>query len=279
MNHAIVPFLPHELNNVYSSCIGTFIKTSCSVVTFNGGLTTALVPVIKGSLQSTITMGCGKHLDFLNIDFNAISQQLGVKVFTSLSVVSVLVDITAKSLLSPNSSVKKLGASDCTSDKITPIVNQIKNILVTASAQIKGLNGLTVELILAANGSTMSVGDCATLCGKAVICIFDAVTAMLKVVVAGQSKAVIAICIDLCVSVGAFLKVCCDVVSFNGGLSVALLPVIKTSLAICISLGSSCTDAFGFLSVDFTQLAKDLGVTLGGVVSATTLVSLPVHRG
>ncbi|ESK96492.1 hypothetical protein Moror_7000 [Moniliophthora roreri MCA 2997] len=256
------------------ACIGTFIKTACSVVTFNGGLITALVPVIKGSLHATIKMGCGKDLDFLNIDFQSISQQLGVQVVTSLSVVSVLIDITAK--ISPlTDQLKNLRASDCTSDKITPIVKQIKDILVAASAQIKGLNGLTVNLILAANGATMSVGDCATLCGKAVICIFDAVSAMLKVVVAGQSKAVIAICIDLCVSVGTFLKVCCDVVSFNGGLSVALLPVIKTSLGVCISLGSSCTSAFGFLGVDFTQLAKDLGVTLGGAVSATTLVSLP----
>ncbi|KAK7061002.1 hypothetical protein VNI00_000737 [Paramarasmius palmivorus] len=256
------------------ACIGTFIKTSCSVVTFNGGLLTALVPVIKGNLHSTIKLGCGQHLDFLNIDFKSVSQQLGVQVVSTLSIVAILNDATSK--IGPLADqLKKFGASDCTSDKVTPIVKQIKDILVAATASVKGLSGLTVDLILANNGATMSVNDCATLCGKVVICIFDAVSAMLKVVVAAQSKAVIAICIDLCVTVGVFLKGCCDIVTFNGGLTVVLLPVVKSSLGVCISLGSSCTSAFTFLNIDFTQLAKDLGVTLGGAASATTLVSLP----
>jgi hypothetical protein len=85
-----------RFSNSSSACIGTFIKTSCSVVTFNGGLLTALVPVIKGNLHSTIKLGCGQHLGFLNIDFKSVSQQLGVQVVSTLSIVAILNDATSK---------------------------------------------------------------------------------------------------------------------------------------------------------------------------------------
>ncbi|KAJ8095323.1 hypothetical protein PM082_010546 [Marasmius tenuissimus] len=167
-----------------------------------------------------------------------------------------------------------LGADDCTADKVKAIVEEIKGIIVTAKGQISVLAGLGVDVVLAGNaGVAISIDECAKLCGQVAIGIFTSCSAILKVAVSVELEVIKPIYADLCVSVGDFLKSCCDVVTFNGGLTAVLVPAIKASLGVCIDLG--VTGSFGFLGIDFKALGVELGIQVGAAVGGTAVVSLP----
>ncbi|KAL0572799.1 hypothetical protein V5O48_009164 [Marasmius crinis-equi] len=277
--------------------VAVFLKSCCDVITFDGGLVVALIPVIKSSLGVCIKLGATDAFGFLGIDFGKLAVELGITVggaVVATATTSVLASATSTSVASGSAGsstsgtvtvsvvtifkecssklgplvdkLANLGAKDCTSQNVKAIVDEIKGVIVATKGRVSGLAGLGVEVVLAGNGGVaISIDECAKLCGQIVIGIFTACSAVLKVVVAAELRDVKLICVDLCICVGDFLKTCCGVVTFNGGLTAALVPVIKGSLSICVDLG--VTDSFGFLGIDFGHL--------GGAVGGAVLVSLP----
>ncbi|KAL0576260.1 hypothetical protein V5O48_005704 [Marasmius crinis-equi] len=255
--------------------LGSFIQISCGLVAVEGGLLAVVTPLIKTSLGVCITLGITSAFEFCGIDFVQLGLDLGISagatlaVGASVSIVTIINECTAKvgPLLDQ---LKGLGADDCTSDNIGAIVVQIKDILVSATVQVKGLIGATVDVALASDaGVSISVSDCAKLVGDFSISLFVCIDAVLKVVVSAEIDAVISVFAELGVCIGDLLNACCSVVTFDGTLVAVLVPIIKASLGVCITLG--CTDAFGFLGIDFNALATELGIAVG----TTVVVSLP----
>ncbi|KAK1232926.1 hypothetical protein PQX77_003939 [Marasmius sp. AFHP31] len=235
------------------------------------------------SLVVCIQLGATDAFSFLGLDFGKLAVQLGIPVAVggtltgtvggsgNVSIVVILNDCLSK--LSPLiEKLKGLGADDCATDKVKAIVEEIKEILVTAKGQISVLACLGVDVVLAGNaGVVISIGGCAKLCGQVAIGVFASCSSILKVAVSAELEVIKSICADLCVSVGDFLKSCCDVVSLNGGLAAVLVPVIKTSLGVCIDLG--VTGFFGFLGIDFKALSTELGIQVGALSIAEALQS------
>ncbi|KAL0575727.1 hypothetical protein V5O48_006240 [Marasmius crinis-equi] len=251
-------------------CIGDFVKSCTQVVTFDGGLVAVLTPLIQTSLSLCVTLGIKDNFEFLNIDWTQIGV-IGVGVGATVSIVTIINNATT-TVTPLIDTLKGLSAQDCTADKIGGIVIEIKAVLSFAIEQIKVLVGASVEVVLASgSGAVISVGDCATLVGGLVTLIFEAVAAVLKIVVTAESKAVIAIFSELCILVGVLIQTTISVVTFDGGIVGLLVPIIKASLGVCVQL--DITSHFDFLGLDFTQLAIDLGITVGVVVGGGAAVT------
>ncbi|KAL0061319.1 hypothetical protein AAF712_011836 [Marasmius tenuissimus] len=258
-------------------CIGDFIKVVCGIVTFDGGLTVVLVPIIKASLGICVTLGIKASFEFLNIDWTTIGIDLGlgvgVGVGAGVSIVTIVNNATT--VITPLiEKLTGLGAADCTGDNIRPIVLEIQAVIKVAIEQIKVLVGASVDVVLASGTSVISVGECGKLVGDLINLIFGACGGVLKIVVSGEYKVVIGLFAELGVCVGDFIKVCGDVVAFDGGLVAVLTPIIQTSIGICVTLGIK--DNFGFLNIDWTKISVGIGATVSIVTilnNATTTVT------
>ncbi|KAG7086113.1 hypothetical protein E1B28_003627 [Marasmius oreades] len=246
-------------------CIGEFIQITTKVVIFDGGLINVLIPLIHSSLALCVTLGIKASFEFLKIDWTQISVAVGVG--ATVSIVTILNNCT--STVTPLlQKLKDLKADECTADTIGPIVVEIKGVLSFCIEQIKALAGASVEIVLASSvGVVISVGDCANLVGDLVKLVLNTCAGVLKIAVAAELKAVISIFAELGVVVGTLIQTCVSVVTFDGGLLVVLVPIVKASLGVCIQLG--ITSSFEFLQIDFKQLAIDLGITVTVGVSVT----------
>ncbi|EEB90395.1 hypothetical protein MPER_11406, partial [Moniliophthora perniciosa FA553] len=245
-------------------CIGEFIQVVCSAVTFEGGLIVILLPIIKVSLGVCITLGITASFEFLQCDFTQIGIDLGISVGAAVSLVTVIQNCTT--IITPLiENLKGLSASDCTADNIRPIVIEIKGALTVAIEQIKVLIGVSVEVVLASgSGAVISVDECAKLVGGLINLVLEGCGSVLKIVLSVNASAVISIFAELGICISELIKVCVAVVTFDGGLSVILIPIIKNSLGLCVTLG--ITSSFDFLGIDFTQIG------IGATVSIVTIV-------
>ncbi|EEC00020.1 hypothetical protein MPER_00141, partial [Moniliophthora perniciosa FA553] len=95
--------------------------------------------------------------------------------------------------------LKSFSPSDCTADKIKPVVVSIKGVLLEGIDQINILATSNVDLnARLSNGtSVLSVADCATLLAGLITMIFGCFGTVLKIVVTAQSTAVVAVFADL----------------------------------------------------------------------------------
>ncbi|EEB93811.1 hypothetical protein MPER_07489 [Moniliophthora perniciosa FA553] len=156
--------------------------------------------------------------------------------------------------------LKSFGPSDCTVDKIKPVVVSIKGVLSEGIDQINILASSNVDLnVRLSNGtSVLSVADCATL-----------LAGLITIVVSAQSTAVVAVFADLGICVAQFLKTSCTVVS-DGSLLTAVVPQITASLGVAITLG--ITSSFDYCKIDFTKLTSvTLGATVVAAVNSTVI--------
>ncbi|KAK7061043.1 hypothetical protein VNI00_000778 [Paramarasmius palmivorus] len=158
--------------------------------------------------------------------------------------------------------LKSLGASDCTPDKIQPIVTEIKGVIHAGIDELNILVDADLDLnaILTTGTSTISVDVVAKVLADLSVLIFASLSVVLKLVVSAQLSAVVAIFADLCVSISAFLKISLNLLAVaNVDLIAVVVPIIKASLAVVIQLG--VTSSFDFLSIDFGKLAAELNVS------------------
>ena len=65
------------------------------------------------------------------------------------------------------------------------------------------------------------------------------------------------------VSIGLLLQACTSVIV---GLQASLIPLITTSLGVCIQL--AITTSFDFLGVDFNGLSSQFGINISGSLNA-----------
>ncbi|EEB94651.1 hypothetical protein MPER_06500, partial [Moniliophthora perniciosa FA553] len=216
------------------------------------------------------------HFEFLSVDFLQLASELGVaaglgigsEVAVDISVSLVSIVTSANVTIAPLvEQLKNLSASDCTSGNVLTIVLQIKAVLIATIAHIRLLAGQSIEVVLASDsGAVISVAESANIIGALINLVFDGLCEVIKTVPTSEAKVVISILVDLGLVVAEFIKVCISVVTFEGGLLGALIPVIGHSVGVYITLG--ITNVVDFLGIDWTHLGVTVGVTIGGGAGA-----------
>jgi len=144
---------------------------------------------------------------------------------------------------------KKLGtlaSVDVNVKVITPIVDEIKDILAEATAEVQLLKDHPIEYILYLNGRILSIKEIGDIVGSLIILIYTAIAGVLAVVEAAQFKLVVALLIQLSIVLAGLLKVVfAIVVDLQAVVVVVIEDVIPTILDI------DCTDLIVILGIHY----------------------------
>ncbi|KAK7044160.1 hypothetical protein VNI00_007880 [Paramarasmius palmivorus] len=132
-----------------------------------------------------------------------------------------------------------LPAGGCTPDAVTPIVKEMKDILVDASAQVQVYIDANVDLDIllagsANGGAAISVNAFASILVGLVNVIVSACLSVLKLTVSVDLQVMVKILADLCITLSLFIQLCLKLVV---GLSAAIALQLGAFIALCVQLG------------------------------------------
>ncbi|THU83428.1 hypothetical protein K435DRAFT_862368 [Dendrothele bispora CBS 962.96] len=138
--------------------------------------------------------------------------------------------------------LKGLTADDCTVEKITPIVDSIKDIISGAILDVKALVGVSITEILTTANGVLSLLDVCKLISTLFGLIFGAFSVVLQIVGSVEYNGVCGLFAEVGVLLATLVQL---IISVVGGLLVILRPLLTVYISIIIELG--CSTAFKFI--------------------------------
>ncbi|KAK7462996.1 hypothetical protein VKT23_007577 [Stygiomarasmius scandens] len=138
--------------------------------------------------------------------------------------------------------LKGLSAVDCTVEKITPIVDEIKVIVNGAIVDVKALVGVSIDVVLTTADGVLSLVNLCQLISTLFTLIFGCFGIVLKIVASVEYDGVCGLFAEVGVLLATLLQLIFGIV---GGLLVIIRPLLTVCISVIIELG--CSDAFKFV--------------------------------
>ncbi|KAL0959366.1 hypothetical protein HGRIS_014620 [Hohenbuehelia grisea] len=136
----------------------------------------------------------------------------------------ILADVQAK-VKTHTDKLAALVSAEVTVEVLTPIVKEISAILISATAEVKLLIGLPLEVVLAVSGKVLTITECAHIVVGVVELILLALAGVLKVVAVAKVDVILPLLTGVGLLVGELLA--CIFLAVHGLLAVVLTLICK----------------------------------------------------